>query len=125
VLQVANPSAGDILLLGDYFISGLAYVPNSPQGVGVDRVDFFLGSRDGGGEFLGSAVPGLNNTGLNATPGSLLSMGGFVTKVTVPTQTKGGVTFYAYAHNSLTGQETVVTVPVFVGAQPTPTPRPS
>jgi hypothetical protein len=125
VLQVANPSAGDILLLGDYFISGLAYVPNSPQGVGVDRVDFFLGSRDSGGEFLGSAVPGQNNTGLNATPGSLLAQGGFVTKVTVPTQTKGGTTFFAYAHNSLTGQETVVSVPVFVGAEPTPTPRPS
>jgi hypothetical protein len=124
VLQVANPSAGDTLLLGDYIISGLAYVPNNPQGAGVDRVDFFLGDRDAGGLFLGSAVPGQSST-LNATPGSLLAMGGFVTKVTVPSQSKGGMSFFAYAHSSVTNQETVVSVPVNVGAAPTPTPRPS
>jgi hypothetical protein len=126
VLQVANPSAGDTLLMGDYIISGLAYAPgqSSSQGVGVDRVDFFLGSRDAGGMFLGSAVPG-QSAELNATPGSLLAMGGFVTKITVPTQIKGSTTFFAYAHSSLTGQETVVSVPVSVGAPPTPTPRPS
>jgi len=126
VLQVANPSAGDTLLLGDYFISGLAYMPgqSSSQGVGVDRVDFFLGSRDSGGLFLGSAVPGQSGP-LNATPGSLLAMGGFTTKITVPSQTRGGMTFFAYAHSSITGQETVVSVPVNVGAAPTPTPRPS
>jgi len=126
VLQVANPSAGDTLLLGDYVISGLAYVPGqSPsQGVGVDRVEFFLGSRDNGGIFLGSAVPG-QSAELNATPGSLLAMGGFVTRVTVPSQIKGGTTFFAYATNATTGQVTVTSVPVFVGAPPTPTPRPS
>lgn len=126
VLQVANPSAGDTLLLGDYVISGLAYVPgqSSSQGVGVDRVEFFLGNRDAGGIFLGSAVPG-QSAELNATPGSLLAMGGFVTKVTVPSQIKGGTTFFAYATNSVTGEETIVSQPVFVGAPPTPTPRPS
>jgi hypothetical protein len=126
VLQVANPSPGDTLLLGDYFISGLAYVPglNSSQGVAVDRVDFFLGNRDAGGIFLGSGVPGQSGQ-LNPTPGSLLAMGGFTTQVTVPSQTRGGMTFFAYAHSSITGQETVVSVPVFVGAAPTPTPRPS
>ena len=62
---------------------------------------------------------------LNATPGSLLAMGGFTTKITVPSQIKGGTTFFAYATNSTTGQVTSVSVPVFVGAAPTPTPRPS
>jgi hypothetical protein len=126
VLQVANPSSGDTLLLGDYIISGLAYAPgqSSSQGVGVDRVEFFLGDRNAGGLFLGSAVPG-QSAELNAAQGSLLAMGGFVTKVTVPSQIKGGTTFFAYATNAVTGQETVVSVPVFVGAGPTPTPRPS
>lgn len=127
VLQVANPNPGDTLLLGDYIISGLAYAPgqSGAQGVGVDRVEFFLGSRDAGGTFLGSAVPGQSGD-LNATPGSLLAMGGFVTRVTVPNQNRGGSTaFFAYAHSSVTGQETVVSVPVSVGAAPTPTPRPS
>lgn len=126
MLQVANPSAGDILLQGDYIISGLAYAPgqSGSQGVGVDRVEFFLGSRDTGGTFLGSAVPG-QSAELNATPGSLLAMGGFTTRITVPSQIKGATTFFAYAHNSVTGQETVVSVPVFAGAPPTPTPRPA
>lgn len=126
VLQVANPSPGDTLLLGDYVISGLAYAPgqSSSQGVGVDRVEFFLGERSAGGLFLGSAVPG-QSAELNAAQGSLLAMGGFVTRVTVPSQIKGGTTFFAYATNAVTGQETVVSVPVFVGAAPTPTPRPS
>ena len=127
VLQLANPNPGDTLLLGDYIISGLAYAPgqSGSQGVGVDRVEFFLGSRDAGGTFLGSAVPGQSGD-LNATPGSLLAMGGFVTRVTVPNQNRGGsTTFFAYAHSSVTGQETVVSVPVSVGAPPTPTPRPS
>jgi hypothetical protein len=125
VLQLANPNANDTLLLGDYVISGLAYAPGATQGVGVDRVEFFLGSRDAGGTFLGSAVPG-ESAELNATPGSLLAAGGFVTKITVPSQNRGGTTtFFAYARNSVTGQETVVSVPVAVGAPPTPTPRPS
>ena len=126
VLQVANPNAGDTLLLGDYVISGLAYVPgqSSSEGVGVDRVEFFLGNRDEGGTFLGSATPG-QSADLNATPGSLLAMGGFVTRVTVPSQIKGSATFFAYAHSSVTGQETVISEPVFVGAPPTPTPHPA
>jgi hypothetical protein len=125
VLQVANPSAGDTLLLGDYIISGLAYVPNSAQGIGVDRVDFFLGNRDAGGTFLGSAVPG-QSSGLSPLAATQLAMGGFSAKVTVPSSMRGnGTTFYAYALNSVTGQEAVYSAPVFVGAPPTPTPRPS
>src|SRR6202011_3799253 len=100
-----------------YIISGLAYVPgqSSSQGVGVDRVEFFLGDRDAGGVFIGSAVPG-QSAELNPAQGSLLAMGGYVTKVTVPSQIHGGTTFFAYATNSVTGQETVVSVPVNVGA---------
>lgn len=125
VLQLANPNAGDMLLLGDYVISGLAYVPNTSQtGIGVDRVELFLGDRDAGGTFLGSAVPG-QSAQLNATPGSLLAMGGFATRVTVPSQIRGNAMFFAYARSSVTGQETVVSVPVFVGAAPTPTPHSS
>jgi len=125
VLQLANPSAGDTVLLGDYIISGSAYVPNTAQGVGVDRVEFFLGNRDQGGTYLGSATPG-HGGGMSASSGSLLAMGGFATKVTVPNQLRGTTsTFYAYAQNAATGQETVVSAPVNVGAPPTPTPHPS
>ena len=125
VLQLANPHAGDTLLLGDDVISGLAYVPNASAGPGVDRVEFFLGDRDSGGTFLGSAVPGQSGE-LGASPGSLLAQGGFAVKVTVPSSLNHQqTTFVAYARNASTGQETVVSVPVSVGAPPTPTPRPS
>jgi hypothetical protein len=117
VLQLGHPNAGDTLLLGDYVVSGLAYVPGLAGGAGVDHVDFFLGSRDAGGTFLGSAVPGQS---------AGLAVGGFATRITVPNQNRGGTTmFFAYAQNSVTGQETVVTVPVSVGVAPTPTPRPT
>ena len=110
VLSLGNPNAGDVLQTGDLIIEGVAYDPSAMEGVGVDRVDLFLDSRDSGGLPLGSAVPADNRT--------------FHAKVTVPSTANGGHTFVAYAHSSVTGQETVVSVPIFVGVAPTPTPRP-
>jgi hypothetical protein len=110
VLSLGNPNAGDVLQTGDLIIEGVAYDPSAPQGVGVDRVDLFLDNRDSGGLPLGSAAPADNRT--------------FKIKVTVPSMANGGHSFVAYAHSSVTGQETVVSVPIFVGVAPTPTPRP-
>src|SRR5579864_9080779 len=56
VLQLANPAPGDLLGSGDYIVSGTAYDPAAVTGAGISRVDLFLGSRDAGGLFLGSAV---------------------------------------------------------------------
>ena len=77
----------------------------------VDSVEMFLDSRDSGGTVLGSGAPGSDHT--------------FTIKVTLPAGANGGHTFYAYAHASVSGQETVSSVPVYVGAAPTATPRPS
>jgi hypothetical protein len=108
VLSLANPNSGDLVPIGDLVVSGTASVPGV-QG-GVDRVDFFIGNRDQGGTSVGSAVP---------------SQGGFSTTLDLSSRFAGGNTLYAYAHNAVTGQETVVSVPIFIGAAPTPTPRPS
>jgi hypothetical protein len=108
-LSLANPGAGDVLPNGDIVISGVA--------PGADLVEFFLGNRDQGGTSLGTAVPGTGS--FNA------ASGGFTTTLTIPTRTAGSTSFYVYARNSTTGQETVTNVPVYVGAAPTPTPRPS
>jgi hypothetical protein len=111
VLQLANPNPGDVLSNGDVIISGVAYDSNATQGGGIDRVELFLDNRDEGGQPLGSGVPMTGNT--------------FQIKATFPSSANGGHNVFAYAQSSVTGQETVVSVPVFVGAAPTPTPRPS
>ena len=110
VLDLGNPHPGDILSNGDLFIDGVAFDPSANQGSGIDRVEVFLDSRDQGGQPLGSGTPGAGNA--------------FNIKATVPSAANGGHNLVVYARSSITGQETVQSVPVFVGAAPTPTPRP-
>jgi hypothetical protein len=118
-LQLANPSAGDVLLTGDYIVSGAAWETGGPANEGVTRVDLFLGNRDSGGLFLGSGVPGQEAS--DFTSGSELAMTGFAITTTVPNIANGGHDFVAYAY-SPNGQETSVSVPIFVGAPPVATP---
>jgi hypothetical protein len=111
VLQLANPSPGDVLSQGDYIVSGLAFDPSAGDGTGIARVDLFLGERDDGGLFLAEATPGAGLTDRD-----------FSTKVTFPTSANGGRNFVAYAYSSVTGEQTSESVPVYVGAPPTATP---
>jgi hypothetical protein len=85
-------------------------VLGSTSGSGVSRVDLFLGLRDEGGRFLGSAVPG-EAAGGNASAWSVT--------VTIPNLGRGQ-DFAAYAIGT-NGQESSVVFPVFVGAEPTRT----
>jgi hypothetical protein len=110
-LQLANPSAGDLLPSGDLFIDGVAYDLSSTSGAGIDRVELFLDSRDNGGLLIGSGVPASDRS--------------FHIKAKIAGISNGGHNFVVYARSSLTGQESVASVPVFIGVAPTPTPRPS
>jgi Bacterial Ig domain len=111
VLRLDNPKPGDLLPAGDTFLQGVAFDPAASSG-GVDRVDIFAGNRDTGGVFMGGGAPGTTGT-----------PDGFSIKVTVNANQSGGNTLFAYAHSAVTGQETVLSVPVFLGVPPTPTPR--
>ena len=118
VLSLGNPSPGDTVEPGGLVISGTAYDPSATQGAGIARVDLFLGTRESGGEILGSAVPG---EGGNPRAFSI--------EVQVPKLNRG-VDLAAYAISAVTGQETGVSFPVFVGAPTTngvatPTPIPT
>jgi hypothetical protein len=113
-LVLGNPNANDVLFRGPLVVSGLAFDPASTQGPGVDSVQFFIDSRDSGGTPIGSAVPGALTSDHPRV---------YTTTVRIPDNVSGGRTFVAYAKSSLTGQETVVSVPVFIGAAPSPTPR--
>jgi hypothetical protein len=110
VLQLGNPNANDVLSRGALIVSGLAFDPNSSSGAGIDRVEFFLDDRDQGGTSLGgTTVPGAANPALPRL---------FNTAVSIPVNAAGLRNFVAYAHSSLTGLETKVAVPVYVGAVP-------
>ena len=111
MLSLGNPNSGDVLQLGDTFVNGIAFDPSAPQGAGVDRVELFLDNRDSGGTVLGIGTPAGDHS--------------FSIKVTLHSNQTGGHTFYAYARSSVTGQETVTSVPIFIGAPPTATPRPT
>jgi hypothetical protein len=108
VLSIGNPNPGDTITEGGYVISGQAFDPAAQSGAGVSRVDLFLGERDQGGLFLGSALPG---TGAGGNPEA------FNIEVSIPDLGRG-VDFAAYAIG-LNGQETVITFPVFVAPEPT------
>jgi hypothetical protein len=114
VLQLGNPSPGDVLVAGGYFIFGIAFDPNATDGAGVDRVEFFMDSRDSGGTHLATAVPGQITSNPRA----------FQVEVSISDRLNGAHMLFAYAHSSITGRETIVSVPVFLGAPPTSTPRP-
>jgi hypothetical protein len=127
VLSVANPQPGNDIVAGGLVISGEAYDPNAPQGSsGISRVDLFLGERDQGGTILGSAIPG------QTLPGQAVSNPRmFNVEVQVPALNRG-LDFAAYAISSVTGQQSAVTFPVYVGvpatnsgATPTPVPTTS
>jgi hypothetical protein len=103
MFSLGNPRAGDVVLPGDYVVSGAT-------GSAIDRVQLFLDDRDTGGTLLETVTP------VNGT---------FSVTVTIPTTTTAGHDFVAYARSSVTGQEARISVPIFVGAAPTPTARPS
>lgn len=122
VVQLANPNPGDLLPVGDYVVTGAAFDPAATTGSGVSRVDLFLGSREAGGIFLGSAVPGQDSIG-SVTPNTRLAETGFQLTVTLPGTSTGGTDVLAYAYSSVTGRETSQRTPVYIGVAPTPTPQ--
>jgi hypothetical protein len=117
IFQLSNPNTDDVLPLGGYVVSGVAYDPASSSGPGVDRIQFFLDPRENGGWFVGSATPQPA-----AAPGLAPT---FSATLIIPNSTpKGRHIFTAYAHSSVIGVEAIISVPVFVGSPPTPTPLP-
>lgn len=108
-VSLENPNPGDLLNFGGYIVAGTAYDPAATQGSGIARIDFFLGERESGGIFLGSATPGSGGAGSNPNA--------FTVELQIP-KPSHAIDFVAYAVSSVTNQQTTVTVPVFVGASP-------
>ena len=107
---MGNPNADDVLSRGTLVVTGVAFDPASTNGAGIDSVEFFLDDRDAGGVSLGgTTVPGAANAALPRV---------YNTLVRIPTNANGQHNFVAYTRSSLSGLETKVSVPVFIGAPP-------
>src|SRR5216684_3576044 len=94
--DLANPSAGSMIVPGGMVVQGIAMDSRATSGPGVD-------SREQGGLNLGTAMPGV-------VPGPF-GPDSFQTTVTIPNLT-GGHDLFAYAHSSVSGAESVISVPV-------------
>jgi hypothetical protein len=125
VLEIASPSPGAVVSTGDFVVVGSAFDPAATTGSGISHVDLFLGDRDQGGLFLGSAIPGQDAL-QGLTAGSDTAASSFSVTVTMPTTLMGGSRdFHAYAYSSLTGKTTDVSMPVYIGLAPTPMATPA
>jgi hypothetical protein len=115
VLRIANPNAGDFVSRGDYWSFGVGFDQASKQGAGVDAVSYYLEPRDNGGALIGTATPGLLGG----------ELGAYAALLKFPTGAAGGHNLVAYAHSSVSGQESAVSIPIYVGgSRPTATPIP-
>jgi hypothetical protein len=112
VLRLDNPKQGDVLVVGHTVLNGIAFDPAATSGSGVDNVSCFDNPRDQGGIFMGGG-----GTGASGNPEA------FAIQVNVNLNQSGAHTLSCYAHSSVTGQEAAVSVPIFLGAPPTATPR--
>jgi hypothetical protein len=104
--ELANPDPGSMLQPGGYVLQGVAIDERASQGPGIDRIDFFLDSREEGGLNIGTAVPGMGTGPFG--PDS------FQTTLQLPNMT-GGHDLFAYAHSSFNGAESVISVPIALG----------
>jgi len=108
-LELANPSSGSRVEPGNYVLQGRAVDARAQQGSGIARIDFFLGSRLSGGKFIGTTNPGLMPGPSGPTS--------FQATISLPTEL-GGHDLVAYAYSAVTGQESIVSIPIAIGEDP-------
>jgi hypothetical protein len=111
MLVVSNPAAGDFLRRGRYIIEGVAYDEAARTGTGVDQVTVYVGDRETGGLYAGTATLDQANTQGHKNP-QFAKAGWKLT--TTRALTPGSQVLYVYARSAVTGAETLVTIQVHV-----------
>jgi len=105
VVDLFNPTPGDLVPPGSYMISGVALDPLARQGSGIDQVSFYLGRRDQGGLALGSV-----------TPSGGIRQQSFSVSVDLPNVDPGTQQqLVAYAHSQLSDKTTELSLPIVMG----------
>jgi hypothetical protein len=125
-LVVVDPSPGEVLRPGGQVIRGAAFDCHADEGIGVDRVSVYLGSREAGGVLLGDATLGAP-TGLRVLPVTQFASAGWTLPLpaTVRSVQGPGDTLSVYARSTVTGKETVLAITVSVQEATAPAPAPA
>src|SRR5436305_1819771 len=105
-LSVGNPNPGDQEIPHTLIMSGTAVDTTAASGAGIAQVQVFLGNRDQGGAFIGTATFVDNPAD---APGAWS-----ITSV-IPTNISGGQSVFVYGTSSVSGQAAFVSIPVVVG----------
>jgi hypothetical protein len=105
--HLSNPSPGDQQVPRSLMISGTALDQTAPanSGNGISEIQAFIGNRDAGGMFVGSATF------------STMSPDSWSMLASIPNGISGGQDLFMYATSSVTGQQAVLDVPIVVGEQ--------
>lgn len=118
-IELENPSPGDTLLTGtQVVINGIAFDTGSTTGPGISSVSVYLGPRDAGGLFLGTATLGQPNP--NVPSSSPYATAGWTLRTPALPAGNGGRTIDVYARSLVGNAEGTLEIPVFLNAAPTP-----
>jgi plastocyanin len=108
-LAVGNPSPGEQQVPHSIVLNGTAMDETATSGTGISQIQAFLGNRDTGGRFLGTAFfPTSDIPGLWTLPAF------------IPDDVFGGQNLFIYSMSSVSGQEAFIQLPVVVGESLSP-----
>jgi hypothetical protein len=106
--RLGNPEPFARVESGTMVVAGVALDSSASDGsVGVQHVDFFIEDRDQGGTLIGTATPGVSP--------EPYGLGSFQTTLTIPKLLTGGHMLFAYALDTVTGEESIISQPIAVG----------
>lgn len=118
VISIATPNPGDVLASNsNVVVSGVAYDTAATADPGIDRVSVYFGDRDAGGLFWGNALLGQPNPLAGSGP---LANAGFTLRSPTLPAGSGSRDIFFYAHSAISNKEASTSVPVYLGAAPTP-----
>ena len=108
-LAIGNPSPGEQQVPHSIVLNGTAMDETAASGTGISQIQAFLGNRDTGGRFLGTAFfPASDIPGAWSLPAF------------IPTDVFGGQNLFIYSMSSVSGQEAFIQLPVVVGESLSP-----
>lgn len=118
VISMSTPNPGDVLSTGaNVVVSGIAYDTAASSDPGIDRVSVYFGDRDAGGQFWGNALLGQPNASAGSGP---LANAGFTLRSPTLPSGSGSRDIFVYAHSAISNKDAAASVPVYLGAAPTP-----
>jgi hypothetical protein len=114
IIVIKTPKDSETILTNnvDYQITGYALDRNAARyqgvaGSGIDRVQVFLGDRDNGGQLLGEADLGFNDTTAEGLYGSQFASAGWRLSFQPTRFHQNTYLIFAYARSVVTGKEDV------------------